>query len=91
MTVNGKVRFRGVVNPALLERLLVAESQQSARASIAEEISVREYVGRSAQTRQSSPDLSAVFYFRRFLAQRSANAPAIALVEAQSRATSGVS
>ena len=29
VTVNGKVRFRGVVNPALLERLLVAESQQS--------------------------------------------------------------
>ncbi len=29
VTVNGKVRFRGVVNPALLERLLVAESKQS--------------------------------------------------------------
>jgi glutaredoxin len=27
VTVNGKVRFRGVVDPALLERLLVAESQ----------------------------------------------------------------
>ena len=27
VTVNGKVRFRGLVNPALLERLLVAESQ----------------------------------------------------------------
>ena len=27
VTVNGKVRFRGVVNPELLERLLVAESQ----------------------------------------------------------------
>lgn len=27
VTVNGKVRFRGVVNPALLERLLVAESR----------------------------------------------------------------
>jgi glutaredoxin len=29
VTVNGKVRFRGLVNPALLERLLVAESQTS--------------------------------------------------------------
>ena len=29
VTVNGKVRFRGVVNPALLERLLVAESRES--------------------------------------------------------------
>jgi glutaredoxin len=28
VTVNGKVRFRGVVNPALLDRLLVAESRQ---------------------------------------------------------------
>lgn len=27
VAVNGKVRFRGVVNPALLERLLAAESQ----------------------------------------------------------------
>ncbi|MGP0064364.1 MAG: glutaredoxin family protein [Isosphaeraceae bacterium] len=27
VAVNGKVRFRGVVNPALLERLLRAESQ----------------------------------------------------------------
>ena len=27
VAVNGKVRFRGVVNPALLERLLVAESR----------------------------------------------------------------
>jgi glutaredoxin len=27
VTVNGKVRFRGVVNSSLLERLLVAESQ----------------------------------------------------------------
>ena len=27
VTVNGKVRFRGVVSPALLERLLVAESR----------------------------------------------------------------
>jgi hypothetical protein len=27
VTVNGKVRFRGVVNPGLLERLLVAESR----------------------------------------------------------------
>jgi glutaredoxin len=26
--LNGKVRFRGVVNPALLDRLLVAESQK---------------------------------------------------------------
>jgi glutaredoxin len=26
VALNGKVRFRGVVNPALLERLLVAES-----------------------------------------------------------------
>ena len=29
VTLNDKVRFRGVVNPALLERLLVAESRQS--------------------------------------------------------------
>jgi glutaredoxin len=28
VTVNDKVRFRGVVNPALLERLLLAESRQ---------------------------------------------------------------
>jgi hypothetical protein len=27
--VNGKVRFRGVVNPALLDRLLLAESRNS--------------------------------------------------------------
>ncbi len=27
VAVNGKVRFRGVVNPALLERLLTAESR----------------------------------------------------------------
>jgi glutaredoxin len=27
VTVNGKVRFRGVVNPALLNRLLLAESR----------------------------------------------------------------
>jgi hypothetical protein len=27
VAVNGKVRFRGVVNPALLERLLRAESR----------------------------------------------------------------
>ncbi len=27
--LHGKVRFRGLVNPALLERLLVAESQRS--------------------------------------------------------------
>ena len=31
VTVNGKVRFRGVVNPALLERLLVAESRRVLR------------------------------------------------------------
>ena len=36
VTVNGKVRFRGVVNPALLERLLVAESQQSGSSVLAE-------------------------------------------------------
>lgn len=29
VAVNGKERFRGVVNPALLERLLVAESRRS--------------------------------------------------------------
>jgi glutaredoxin len=29
VTVNGKVRFRSVVNPELLERLLVAESRSS--------------------------------------------------------------
>jgi glutaredoxin len=28
VAVNGKVRFRGLVNPALLERLLVAESRE---------------------------------------------------------------
>ena len=27
VAVNGKVRFRGVVNPALLDRLLLAESR----------------------------------------------------------------
>jgi glutaredoxin len=27
VTIDGKVRFRGVVNPALLERLLLAESR----------------------------------------------------------------
>jgi hypothetical protein len=27
--LHGKVRFRGLVNPALLERLLVAETQRS--------------------------------------------------------------
>ena len=27
VAVNGKIRFRGVVNPALLERLLLAESR----------------------------------------------------------------
>jgi glutaredoxin len=36
VTVNGKVRFRGVVNPALLERLLVAESQQSGSSGLPE-------------------------------------------------------
>jgi glutaredoxin len=30
VTLNGKVRFRGVVNPGLLERLLVAECQNAA-------------------------------------------------------------
>ena len=29
VAVNGKVRFRGVVNPALLERLLTAEDQEN--------------------------------------------------------------
>jgi len=29
VAVNGKVRFRGVVNPALLERLLAAEGQEN--------------------------------------------------------------
>ena len=29
VSVGGKVRFRGVVNPALLERLLLAESQRT--------------------------------------------------------------
>ena len=29
VAVNGKVRFRGVVNPALLERLLTAEGQEN--------------------------------------------------------------
>ena len=28
MAVGGKVRFRGVVNPALLERLLAAEGRE---------------------------------------------------------------
>ena len=28
MSLGGKVRFRGVVNPALLERLLAAESRE---------------------------------------------------------------
>jgi glutaredoxin len=37
VTVNGKVRFRGVVNPALLERLLVAESQQSGSGVLTED------------------------------------------------------
>ncbi len=34
VTVNGKVRFRGVVNPALLERLLVAESRQQGSSGV---------------------------------------------------------
>ena len=29
VAVNGKIRFRGVVNPALLERLLTAEGQEN--------------------------------------------------------------
>ncbi len=32
VAVNGKVRFRGVVNPALLDRLLLAESRQPSSA-----------------------------------------------------------
>jgi glutaredoxin len=31
VAVNGKVRFRGVVNPALLDRLLIAESRDRSR------------------------------------------------------------
>lgn len=37
VAVNGKVRFRGAVNPFLLERLLQAESQNSGGSSIEEE------------------------------------------------------
>jgi glutaredoxin len=37
VTVNGKVRFRGVVNPALLERLLAAESLQPGSSGVSEE------------------------------------------------------
>jgi glutaredoxin len=37
VTVNGKVRFRGVVSPALLERLLVAESRQSGSSVLMED------------------------------------------------------
>ena len=33
VALNGKVRFRGVVNPALLERLLVAESPSGSTGS----------------------------------------------------------
>jgi glutaredoxin len=33
VAVNGKVRFRGVVNPVLLERLLAAESQDNGRST----------------------------------------------------------
>ena len=29
VTVNGKIRFKGVVNPVLLERLLLAEARQA--------------------------------------------------------------
>ena len=39
VAVNGKVRFRGVVNPALLDRLLAAESQGNAEAVLAVEAS----------------------------------------------------
>jgi glutaredoxin len=35
IAVNGKVRFRGVVNPALLERLLMAESRSRPAGSAA--------------------------------------------------------
>jgi glutaredoxin len=35
VTLNGKVRFRGVVNPALLERLLAAESQRTGESTLA--------------------------------------------------------
>ena len=31
MAVDGKVRFKGVVNPVLLERLLAAESREERR------------------------------------------------------------
>ncbi len=40
VAINGKVRFRGVVNPALLERLLLAESRDrpgTPRASVTSE------------------------------------------------------
>jgi glutaredoxin len=37
VTVNAKVRFRGVVNPALLERLLAAESRQPGSSGVSEE------------------------------------------------------
>lgn len=37
VALNGKVRFRGVVNPALLERLLVAESQHPDAKGLPEE------------------------------------------------------
>ncbi len=36
VTVNGKVRFRGVVNPALLARLLVAECRESGSSNLTE-------------------------------------------------------
>jgi glutaredoxin len=37
VALNGKVRFRGVVNPALLERLLVAKSRQPGSSAVSEE------------------------------------------------------
>ena len=44
VTVNGKVRFRGVVNPALLERLLVVEcrSKSSGPSSVEDASHVRD-------------------------------------------------
>ncbi len=37
VTVNGKVRFRGVVSPALLERLLIAESRAAGSSNVRDE------------------------------------------------------
>lgn len=34
VAVNGKVRFRGIVNPALLERLLAAEAREPGGAKV---------------------------------------------------------